>query len=1044
MTKKGFLTKILPAALIMILVLAIVLVISSCSKPKSTPYGSLSKTEYASITINGKKKTISQKEVYDRLRYQGTTTLVEEIEKIAFASEYSAIKTDIDQNGSSSKYYDRLVEMINLAVYQTDEQDEIDEMKSKEKAQLEKTFYNNLKLAGVDVVEAEGIFQATILEQYYLDLAKEQYAKDILLEEVEDVESDYYISNDNIGSSYNSELKNKGDISAIVVKFSTSAEVTAVLKELRIKFVKDKLYRVEPLASQSGLDYEDVYKNFSTNAEGVTPLNKAEVLFEYVRLYNYMYSYRDQINLKDKDGNLIDFDLFLKDKASLTEAEKTKINDIYAYIYSIGNDLLDDSEKQTTYAQFKEEITSQTAKVNYTYEDLENDTTIRSYLYNTLYDNKKDVTPYTYSSTSAANGYFLAFKLKDCLSLSFEAIDTLAKYVTAVSENQSADAIYTLYQDLKEYFYDQIKVYKNADGTYKDEEVKAFFLETANALNVENVYDEAWDKENEDSMWTKVFDSIFTSSYITEKVNEKMEDVKVVIYDPLLEILYSSQNSDYKTTKETSKNYVASVKVDGKNTKISVDDFFAIMEKKSGASVVQNFLTKEALKAKYQNQITDDEMEEYEESFEVIMSNFAADGYAAYGLSASIGKSAFMQLYFGATNRKDAIFNMYIMNRLDELYTKDNIEDAYENIYNKFESLAAYNYDQFISLTFQTLTIYVDDDEDGVADKFEDMDAARAAEVKNAAVKLINRIYDEFQYFSSSAKSTALSTIASEYTNATRVSKLTTLPPDYRFTSSAEKASFLWAEFKQLGIFVSAGSSQTVVDPSTVDEILADQLVKFYNDYAKSLIDEDKYNPEFIAKTITGAGDLDTKEVAEVDKLIITEDGIKALYVTEGELPESAEFTEADNPDDDEHHKLYPYDKTEDSPYTDPEEFDIDNTLYNDHDKATANQIEVYVREADEGNTSLTSTVASALGTFFKTPVYDNYLSDAMGYILRDKLLAEFEISTSAEIEAKIEEIIKIQQYNLFTNTNDEYAQKWWETFSYTRYNGTVINNTLI
>ena len=312
MTKKGFLTKILPAALIMILVLAIVLVISSCSKPKSTPYGSLSKTEYASITINGKKKTISQKEVYDRLRYQGTTTLVEEIEKIAFASEYSAIKTDIDQNGSSSKYYDRLVEMINLAVYQTDEQDEIDEMKSKEKAQLEKTFYNNLKLAGVDVVEAEGIFQATILEQYYLDLAKEQYAKDILLEEVEDVESDYYISNDNIGSSYNSELKNKGDISAIVVKFSTSAEVTAVLKELRIKFVKDKLYRVEPLASQSGLDYEDVYKNFSTNAEGVTPLNKAEVLFEYVRLYNYMYSYRDQINLKDKDGNLIDFDLFLQ------------------------------------------------------------------------------------------------------------------------------------------------------------------------------------------------------------------------------------------------------------------------------------------------------------------------------------------------------------------------------------------------------------------------------------------------------------------------------------------------------------------------------------------------------------------------------------------------------------------------------------------------------------------------------------------------------------------------------------------------------------
>ena len=1059
MENKKVLGKIIPAVLVLVLALLLVITISSCSKAKKTPTGEIiDEKDYLKLNIaDDKTYTVSKLEFYNKLRYVGYDVFEDALYEAALIDIVNDIKADIESNKSNltnAKYFKRFKYVIDNAAYGTADEDEIEKLEDDEAEKKVKTYLNKLKQVGYEVDYTKGLYQLASFEYSTITLAKREYARKILLEEVDEVDSENQITNKRIKDFFDSKVVNKGDLSALVILFSSQSEIEDTLKQFNLKFIGNKLYRVDPdkatYADDSNrkfTEYEDYYDDFDNSDNGVSSLDDNEVLFEYARIYNYIYSYRNQLTLEIGGVDFLNraVDPVHNDytDSEYIDIKNTSLDTMVSLLLAQDNGVFED-----------------TPRLKYTYKTLyEIDSTLQTALSTSYLYNSESKPRYNTPSSTFARGNYLSFKLEDQYITAYNGVEALANLQDSIEKGESDTVIKAHIESIKEEFTDLLKGLKIYDD---DSKVKTWAQNYASNIEVlgikgaNKIIASTKDKESEDSIFSKIFETLLTDSYINEQLTDFLDDqCKITIYDQLFEVQFASNNSFYKAGNKQSKADVLKVVVKDKDTKkvvseitISATEMFDRLYKRHGAEEAAFTLGSQILKDKYYDQISDSKKKEFEEEYENIISYFAQGNTTQYGYNPSIGQKAFVNLYFRADNKNDAIFNMWASSELQNILLFSNPKDIKSDLLENLVTLTNVEYENFAHLEYNYLYIYTDDDEDGKADDWTTVDDSdpRKQEIKELAVKLINIINERaMTEYSNSKRDGAYNGLYSAYQSASRISNLGNygdggeLPT---FETTAEKEAYYFAQFKSKGIFLSEHISEIVADGKELNEIKYEECrtqVKNLYDYMIRTHSEDLSVDQIIARTVsvddTGAN---IDKVTDAN-IFLCPDGFATYYITNTTKAESFKFEEKDNSDTSTGGKVYPYSVNEEDPFpVDSENKPIDNTgeadsLYNTTDQITLNQMIVYIREHKDGVESLSLDVVNAFNVYSEDQVVSKYISEKFRYYifycLINNSISEGKLTISDELKNDIANLALSYNESLFDFETTKTSEKWFEIF---------------
>ena len=764
MENKKVLGKIIPAALVLVLALLLVIVISSCSKGKKTPVGAIEdKKDYLKIDIaDNETYSVSKLEFYNKLRYVGYDVFEDALYEAILGDIVTDIKKDIEDNSSdltNAKYYKRFKYIIDNQVYGTTDENEIDNLDEKEASKKIKTYLNNVKQYGYDVDDTLGIYQKASFEYQLVTLAKREFARQQLLKDIDDEDSENKVTTKKIEQYFTDKLINKNDFSALIILFSSQSEIEDTLKQLNLKFVGNQLYRVSAdNASYADEDaktdptkrtfseYETYYKDFDSTKDGFVALSENEVLFELCRVYNYIYSYRGKITFEINGVDYLDEATYAINP--LTNSGYTKEDYVAIKNFDI------DSMVSMLIAQDKGDLKT-SPRLNYTYDEIHDiDSTLSTAMYTKQLATSVKQDRYNTPTSTFARGNYLSFKLVDADSITYKGVQDLCKLLDSIENNDDEKAISAFIETIKEDFTDRFK----ALGIYNnDEEVKAWALDYAEKITIngitgaKKILASTEDRDDMDSIWSKVFEDMLTDEYINQVLKDFLDDnCKITIYDSLFEAQFAQSNPEiFKVSNKQSKEYVLKVKIkydeedkkEDKEVTVTAADMFNKLEQRHGAGVATNLLFNQILKDKYYDTvITEAKKKEYEKEYENILTYFAQGQSAQYGYNPEIGQKAFVNLYFQADDKKEAIFNMWVAKELQDTLIYKNPTDINSSILNYFSELTNLQYDSFAHIDFNLAYVYTDDDEDGEADDWTLVDDSdpRKQEVMTLAAELLN------------------------------------------------------------------------------------------------------------------------------------------------------------------------------------------------------------------------------------------------------------------------------------------------------------------
>ena len=1062
MENKKVLGKIIPALLVLVLALLLVITISSCSKGKKTPTGEIvDEKDYLKINIaDDKTYTVSKLEFYNKLRYVGYDVFEDALYEAALSDIVADIKADISSNSSNlsnAKYFKKFKYIIDNSVFGTADEEEIDDLKDDEKEKKIKIYLNNLKQIGYTVDYTAGLYQLASFEYSTIKLAKREYARKLLLEEVDEIDSDNQITSKKIKDYFDSKAKRRGDLSALLVLFSSQTEINDTLKQLNLKFIGNKLFRVSPAnatyedaSNPKFSEYEEYYDDFDNSKEGVAPLDDNEVLFEFCRIYNYIYSYRNK--LKFTIGS---------DPTDYLDREINPLEETYTdtEYMEIKNCSLDDMVAMLL-AQ-DNGVFEETPRLNYSYDVLyEIDSTLQEALATKyLYDSEKNPRYNTPSSTFI-RGNYLTFKLKDQYIVEYNGIEALANLLTSIEKNESDTVIKAHIESVKEEFTDLLK----GLGIYSDDAaIKTWANDYGNNIEVlgitgaREIIASTKDKDNEDSIFSKIFETLLTDSYINEKLSEFLdEQCKITIYDQLFEVQFASKNDFYKAGNKQSKTDVLKVVVKDKETKetkettISATEMFDRLNKKYGATEASFTLGTQILKDKYYDKITDAKKKEYEEEYDKIITYFAQGNTAQYGYSASIGQKAFVNLYFRADNKEDAIFNMWASTELQNILLYSNPNEITGDMLTNLVTLTNVEFNNFAHIEYNSLYVYTDDDEDGTADDWTLVDDSdpRKQEVKELAAQLINIINERaMSEYSNTNRDSAYNDLHSNYESASRISHLGNYGdgnPLPTFTTSAEKEAYYFAQFKSKGIFLGEHISITVDDGKELAALTYDEdkvQVKNIYDYMIRNFESDLTVDQIVARVVSADDEGANIDKASAETIYLSEEGFSTFYILNTTKAPSFKFEVKDNSDTSTGSKVYPYSIDEDDMFpVDDEGKPIDNsadtehTLYNSNDAITYNQMTLYVREYNDGVESLAIDVVDAFKAYFDEQIMSKYTSDAFRFYIFNCLInayiSEGKLTINDELKASVATLAESKNESLFSFEDTLTSAKWFELFN--------------
>lgn len=905
----------------------------------------------------------SKNEKYDNYKTRLQNYLVEDVYDLTFSLEsHDEEISDLkedNKNTSINKYADEIYK--NYPVSITTEE-----------------IVNALKADDYDKL-------SPLYEIYYLNYAKELLAIDKLNEEIEqknkeaqeddDEETVGYFTKSSIVTKYKDEYLHQGYVDVIMIKFASETEANETLRAfgLIVKGGNQLCYLTDTPANFN--EYKTYYDEFDFDEEDESsyiPLDSyygsSIILQLYIAMYNYIYTYRTALqNIDVNMQNIIDqrqttaslIDFYENLKISNAEEEDARIKVIM--------DAVNTDETPNEY-------------VRYTAEELNDmDSSLYDYIYETLR------TP----AETVVDGD--------------EQADKINRYTTAPKSINS-----TYYM-----------VYKvDYEKDVADDEVYSEDYDT----------DELYEKlVNNENLYNKIIqdltDEALTSTYIDEKLNAELENVKVKIFDKNIEIAYSVDHEDYNKTltKAPDTNTIATFEYN--DTKIAYEltneegkGLWDILEYRNGTSTASNLISTKMIKDsdEYKN-ISQEDIDSYYSSIEYVLASFANDLLASNGYPASIGKYNFLMLYYHTADVDQIVNDVFKVSKASSQILTDYMSDeTIDFFYNYVEK----SYTNFFSVTATDLKVYLDIDEDGEADEIDwatktvEFDGTPNVSLKDVVKQLIEVIYEKLAA-TSGDHATALTNLVTTYNSTSRFNPKEGGQfdePDYDPIGS----EWDFAKFKRLGLVI-ATEDMTVTNSSTdYDVAIMNKLRDVYFDNGLAT---KEYNEVIL------------EDPATTD-LIEANNCLNYFLITGYEKPASAKYEEYKDTDGIYKDLIYSFNQ---------ETYRVEN-VYNENDMLTKRQIVAYMLEYLNTSTSnlIPTDISSSLTSFFspvltrfqdtatQVEIIYNYVSsgDNNAYVFADSNNNE-RFATLREINIK-----SADNYKVYDNETDEQHYNnfygWW------------------
>lgn len=1027
MIQKKHIKKITTFLLLIVTILTLV----ACTKKESVPYGSVSDDAYISLgDIN-----ISEKEVYNNLRRQSGQALPKLIEEKLFegykTKAISLLNTDNAEEGSEAELAQKAFDdLINTALFNTTDVETLRSLKDLNITISIATFADRLYIqnseidreevkvaltAILDNIEANEGFATgyyeieAIRDLYVLELAKRLYAKEVLAEDVLDEESSAYVSDTNVITYYKNNIIKRHDSNVFYFHFLTLNEANAALRELSIK-------------SNSRGDWFEVpdIRLFATIESN--PESTSEYLWQIIRdtkLESKVVANDDdatKTNVTNEDFKRF-YDAYSVSTSNLQKLEPAQVLDKFVELYNIVNtkqlevpgfstseELIDAEIKFADNSEFE---------TNKSYDDLTAlNTSLRNYIYDTLTVEK----PYS-TLRSVGNFRYLVFKLDENyneLNYVSEELDddNLEKWVTIDELKEMIED-----EDKKE---DLLAALKLIDGVVTNNTVDWTKLEETMTANIED-----WKAE--------VVKNRLTSSYITTKVNEVLEDADVEIYDNTVRIFYNRSAVNEAGGKGKTGNDLLLFKTklndEEVEIKITVDEFFAYVEKTIGLETAIDLLLNKYLLQEYRkgNEAMFKDLEldedEYKKEYREFINGFSNDQYASAGYPASIGREQFLLLIFGTTDLDEVIETGYIIPELREAYsTNYDIHLGTTDIFEQLEYFTQLQYDKFKGLTVGHLLVYFDtngdDSPEDPNEYFETLTEAEIDEIKDAIVQLYGRVLFELQQGSVSGNH--LSAIAEDFQSYARIN-LGDYKPELWETFRRHGLNL---KFESLSGEISNSSNFPTSQSGTLDPVFYDRAMELYEIIMKDRNDAEENDEELIDGGLpyldfgADANIVQDPKPLSVDELdnVMSSFGFHFILVTNISENLSAEYKESDDSNED--YKV---------------EIDgINYDAYNTAEKISQDQIEYYVRGnmLDDG-VILPSKVNQAFSKYF-APVFSLYNNDIMRVEVLNELLSDNNVNLHGKTERfnDIREINRNQFHGYLLGLDDNYDALYGEWFT--------------
>ena len=917
----------------LIFILGLTFTLVACGNQNAVPYGSVSDDAY--VTFGD--VTVSEKELYDKLRFQSADLLSTMIDEVVFAEAMTEVRQLIIDGDVF--YNEFLDETINNAIFQQTDLDALNSLLDNSEARVLRSveqYVDSLYLIDPsvdvdalyqDIVNMNPMFEnyasiPELLDRYVLRAGQRYYAYNTLLLEVEDEESTQFVEESDVVAYYKSNNEGRYDVEVLVVRFINLNEANAALYEVGLKSdARGNWYQVPDvrIVDPNNAGYVDLD---DTSSEG----------------YQHVVDILTDLDLLD--------DVIASRNASENLLSSQEFADYYAR-YSISTTrtsgasdvALPDSNVKAKFVEIYNLLNPATQiKVNndgtisgittefdttFTYDELnELNTTLRSHVYTTLtsedrQDEEDANNPYSARVQTFGSSRYLIYKLSD---------DGDSQEDILVDDPETED---------------------------EDE----IFNETATAL-----YEE---------LRAEIIDNKLTNTYVTNQVEARYEELTIDIFDPVIRAFFdqtfnyngsdSNQDGDVVATIQDSTDVLA-------DSDILVDDLFKRLSDRFGVNLSLDIVINKYFDAQDTYVITDEEFADFEEQFEEIIRQFSADQFVSNGFPASMGREEFLMLAFGVTSNAQAVKELYVYPELRAQYLED-YEAHFTNIYQAFTDLAALQYEAYKSTRVSHLLVYFDQDGDGSPDNpqeyLDTLDAATVTDIKEGLAELVADIYAQVGDFRSEAE--AFTTLAELFNSSGRIERgSNTAPYDLQIELD-------YAKYRQLGFYLKyenissaiTNKSNFITNSSTLDQVFYDRAIQLHDFIVGDGIEDqvelpyiDMYD-DFTFNALDIATQLDDVQSSFGWHFIVTTsvtDAPSALY--EATLDADERYT-----------------------------FELDGVTYNVYnegpdnggsDALTLNQVEYYVRQSltDEGP-SVPSAVSTAI-TNYLSPVLSRYQNTFM------------------------------------------------------------------
>lgn len=929
-------TKIIKRLTALIFILGLTLALVACGGSDAVPYGSVSDdTTYVSFG----DITVSEKELYDSLRYQAADVLSVMIDEVVFADEIAQVETLI--NDGDEFYNGFIDDIVNESVFGTSELDDLQDMADNFPEQLVRMveqYVDSLYLidATVNIDELrdaiinltpqfEGYASIpTLLDQHLLRAAQRMYARDILFADVEDETSDDYVDEQDVVSYYNANELGRFDVDVFMVRFINLNEANAALYAVGLKSdARGNWYQVPDIRITEGNPgYIDLTDN---SAEGYPHVID---ILEDLNLLDKALEDRSLISTKEFEEYYSDYLISTTRSDGLADVKlpdaivKEKFVEMYNLLNPATQVVINedgsisglDSDFSTTY----------------TYDDLNDiNSTLRSHVYVTLtsedrQDEEDATNPYSARVQTFGESRYLVFKLSD-------------------------------------------------DGDSEEDIV---------IENPQDENEEIFNPDNEaamtlfDALRQEVIDAKLTDAYVTDKVETLYEDVQVDIYDPVIRAFFDQTFAYNGGDDNRDGDDVATV--DGEA--ITVDDLFSELEARYGVSVALDRLMNKYLEASDMYTLTDEELTDFEDQFEDIIQQFSADQFAQNGYPASIGREDFLMLAFGVTSNADAVKELYVYPELRQQFLEDYETHFGEGVYQALTDLAALQYEAYKSTQVSHLLVYFDQEGDGTPDDpseyFEGLSADAVNEIKTGLAELVGELYDKLGNFKSNEE--AFTTLVDLFNSSGRLERgSNTIPYDLQIELE-------YAEYRQLGFYIKfeditatiTNTSNFITGSSTLDPVFYDRAI-YLHDLIKGEEGEDMIELpylDFYDDYIFNGLDF----IDELDK-VQSDFGWHFIMTNSVSDAPTAVYSATDD---------------EDGRYVNADGLDVYNEGPDDEanpgsNALTLNQVEYYVKESlTEAGATLPTAVQTAVNTYL-SPVINRYQGTYMQRELIFSLLAD-------------------------------------------------------